>query len=156
MKYSFLYSTAKIFRLYRSSSDSFLFSTDYEEVKNAYKNLNYNGQTSPGYAAPVLPSCRCNLKPAYRLDRVAPKEDNYFTTDKSEVDNAVANLGYTSLGIAFYCAETKSDCGATVPFYKYVRNNAKRNHFHTTDTTEQEAVSSTSQGRMCYIWPEQN
>lgn len=133
-----------------------MFTSSYDEAKNAYEKLNYNPQPSPGYAAPEKPSCRCNLIPAYRLDRAEPKEDHFFTTDKKEADDAVSQLGYTNAGISFYCAEKARDCGASVAYYRYKRNNAIKNHFFTTDTNEESATKSTQEGLLCYIWPEQN
>lgn len=150
------HSTAKLFRLYRTSTDSFLFTPTYSEAKNAYETQSFNPQLSPGFASPEKPTCRCNLIPVYRVDRADPKPDQIFTTSKKEADDAVSGQGYTSGGIAYYCAERANDCGATIPYYRYRRNNSIQSHFYTTDKNEDTAVKSISEGILCYIWPQQN
>lgn len=144
----------KIFRLYRNSSDSYLYTISYPEAVFAYQNLTYNPQKSPGYAAPAIPSCRCNLKPVYRVDSAAPKEDHLFTTSQDEAKNAVSKLDYTDNGISYYCAQNLGDCGASVPLYRYKRNNALQNHFYTADLKEGTSIGGTSEGILCYIWME--
>lgn len=142
--------------MYRSSSDSYLFTTNYTEARYAYESQNYNPQTSPGFVAPELTKCRCDLIPVYRVDRADPKEDHFFTTSKDEAQNAVKNLGYADNGIGYYCAAKLGDCGATLAYHRYRRNNAQQNHFYTTDKDEGKkivtSVGGTYENILCYIW----
>lgn len=142
--------------MYRNSSDSYLYTTSYDEAVFAYNNLTYNPQTSPGYVAPEPPTCRCNLKPVYRVDRAEPKEDHLFTTSEAEAKDAVSKLGYTDKGIAFYCADKIDDCGARLAYHRYKRANALQNHFYTADLDEGKRLVTDAGGKdegiLCYIW----
>lgn len=141
--------------MYHNSTDSDLYTISYAEAVDAYTNLNYNPETSPGYVAPVLSTCRCDLKPVYRVDRSGDKEDHLFTNNQQEAKDAVANSGYSDNGISFYCADKSGDCGASLALYRYKRGNAIHNHVYTTNVGEGKtivAAGGTDEGILCYIW----
>lgn len=132
-----------------------MFTPSFDEAKSAYDNRKFNTLLSPGYVSPGTTSCRCNLIAVYRVDRADPKQDQLYTTNKKEAEDAVSGQGYKNLQIAFYGADKLNGCGASIPYYRFKRNNALANHYYTSDPKDQVALQSTNEGVLCHIWPQQ-
>jgi outer membrane biosynthesis protein TonB len=143
-------------RLYSPSSDDHFYTTNVEEAHNAIAKLGYVMEGSPGLVASCASDCKCgnSLKPVYRLFKSGAKNDHFYTLDANEADNAAKNLGYTREGIAFYCTQTASQCGASAALNRYWRGT---DHFYTTDANEGQknvvAVGGKFEGVTCHIWP---
>lgn len=145
-------------RLNNPSTDSRLYTTSYDETMNAFLNLSYVPEDSPGQVATTLPiRCICSLKPVYRVDKPAPTEDHLYTMNEEEADTAVSTQGYINKVISFYCASVLgADCGASLALHRYKTSNPQQSHFYTTDLNEGKNVTSLGgkdEGILCYIWP---
>ncbi|KAG5641684.1 hypothetical protein DXG03_004431 [Asterophora parasitica] len=81
--------------------------------------------------------------------------DHFYTTDQGEINNAVANLGYASEGIAALIFNRPQP--GTVPFYRDF-NSQKTDHFYTTNLQESnKAIQTggyTAEGITGWIYPD--
>jgi hypothetical protein len=70
-----------------------------------------------------------------------PIGDHFFTTSEGERDNAIANVGYLSEGIACWVPSVPQQVGR-VPFYRLFRDE-NGDHFYTTSAAERDnAIAS--------------
>jgi len=147
-----------LYRLYRAANDLHFYTTSAFEADNAVAKLGFTRHPSPGLVANATTDCPCNkagLTPVYRLYKAGPKEMHFYTADANEADNAATKLGYTRVGIAYYCAPSAGQCGSSVPLLRYWLG--ATGHFYTNDANEGKIIVIPNGGRLvgttCYIWP---
>lgn len=136
-----------LYRL-RSSKDHF-YTASLDEAMDEVSKYNYTYEGRIG-SVPTTAS-ECQLKAVYRLLNQG-SNDHFYTTNHDEATNATL-IGYSREGIAFYCAASVNECGATVTFYRFIIGS---DHFYTTNVDEGfTAVKGGGkyEGIMCYIWP---
>jgi hypothetical protein len=79
--------------------------------------------------------------------------DHFYTTSSAERDNAVANLGYVSEGVA--CEVFPAPQAGTTPLFRLLGGNG--DHFYTTSAAERDnAVANlgyVSEGVACEVFP---
>lgn len=140
-----------LYRLYRSVSGNHFYTTSIDEANNAASGIGYNREGIAGFVSSTT-SSNCQLKPVYRLYKSGAMDDHFYTTNEFEASTAEAVHGYKREGIAYYCAASLNDCGASLAFYRYYRGS---DHFYTADLSEGHNVvagGGTFEGILCYIW----
>jgi len=146
---------AKLYRLYRPSTQHHLYTTDDKEAE--YARMHY-GYKREGVACRVYPSNEKDINDTIAFYRLYnPKvDDHFYTTNKSEANYAVSHYGYTYEGVACYVYATNDYPYGSVPFYRLYKSGTG-DHFYTTDSTEAaNAVSKygyKSEGVACYVFP---
>ncbi|KAI0322134.1 hypothetical protein OF83DRAFT_1049947, partial [Amylostereum chailletii] len=65
--------------------------------------------------------------------------DHFYTTNAAEMQNAVANLGYSQEGNAARVFPSHDATSSTIPLYRIYRSK-DTDHFYTTDANERATV----------------
>lgn len=88
--------------------------------------------------------------PLYRLYNPS-RDDHFYTTTVSEVNNAVNTLGYYKEGISGWVFPSTADCScneAYIPVYRLFKAGKKSDHFYTTSVAE----ASNAAQNLQYKW----
>jgi len=83
-----------------------------------------------------------------------PQTDHFYTTDASEMNIAVNNLGYSREGNA--ARVFTAEGGSTIPLYRIFRA-ADTDHFYTTNAAERASViagGASDEGIAAWIYPD--
>ncbi|KAG2133702.1 hypothetical protein DEU56DRAFT_973078 [Suillus clintonianus] len=90
---------------------------------------------------------------ARSADLEQPHRDHFYTTNVTEMKNAVTNLGYNSEGDAAYVFTTEEP--STTPLYR-MYNPSVFDHFYTTSYSEVQSAAAnggyTSEGIAAYVY----
>jgi len=117
--------------------------------------------------ASSMDACGCSgveLVPVYHVYKAfvyKSEHDHIFTTDLGEIQSLRAK-GYNvadtakqnpNAPVAFYCAKTQGQCGATEPLLKYSYGHL--HYFTTNQETGNKWVAGgwKADGALCYVWP---
>ena len=124
--------TTAFYRLFSPGSGDHFYTTSTTERDNAVTNDGYNSEGVACYVYDSPPSGPNGSAAFWRL--FSPGSgDHFYTTSTTERDNAVANDGYHSEGVACYVYGTQpSD---PTPLYRFF-NDSDGDHFYTTSPTE--------------------
>lgn len=63
-------------------------------------------------------------------------QDHFYTTNKSEKDNAVRNLGYRDEGVEWWAFN--QEVAGTKPLYRLYKGGDNGNHFYTSSASERD------------------
>ena len=148
--------SVKFYRLYKPGNDDHFYTTNKAEADNAVKNYGYNLEGIACYVyAPNSKPYRVGKAKFYRLYRPSTQH-HFYTTSKSEADNAIKNYGYKYEGIAGYVYPSdEGNINDTVPFYRLYKP-GNDDHFYTVNKAEADyAVKNygyNSEGIACYVY----
>lgn len=148
--------SVKLYRLYKSGNDDHFYTTNKDEADNAIHHYGYHSEGTACYVyAPNSRPYRTDKARFYRLYRPSTQH-HFYTTSKSEADNAVKKYGYKREGVAGYVySSDESNINDTTALYRLYKP-GNDDHFYTTNKAEADyAVQNYGynlEGVACYVY----
>jgi len=122
-----------VYRLYKGETQNHFYTTNKSEKEKAVRNLGYRDEGIEWYA---FNQQVAGTTPLYRLYFPNDEHENHFyTTSKSERDNAHRNLGYRKEGVEGFLFKESSP--VLSPVYRLYRGR-DNDHFYTTSKSERD------------------
>jgi len=145
-----------IYRQSNTEHGDHFYTMDEEEAKKSLAENNYISEGYLGYAFPYVEGQDAPLGTSPIFRGWNPEKNNHFyTADKEEFDNAVANDGYEDEGILGY-AYVNTVNGVS-PVYREVEDTAGMQHFYTMNNTEMQKAQREDglvfEGNAWYSYP---